>query len=183
MLAGGRGSRLGGVDKASLRWEGRALLDRVIDSLDASHGTEVVVVGSPRPTDVAVSWVREEPAYAGPAAAVLAGLAALRDARGLVAIAAVDMPHLSVRTWERLYAAAPGRDGAVLVSGGHRHLALVADGARLRALRADEDPVGRSVRWLLGGLDLAEVEAEGAEVRDVDTPADLEGDLGGSAHE
>lgn len=43
ILAGGRGSRLGGVDKGALPVGGRALLDRVLDAARAAE--RVVVVG------------------------------------------------------------------------------------------------------------------------------------------
>lgn len=194
VLAGGRGTRWGGRDKAALRWQSRPLLDHVVDHLDAD---EVVVVGDERPVEVRgprvarVRWVREEPAYAGPAAAVLAGLGALlppsesgvplpaRNPR-LVAVTAVDMPYLDADTWARLFAAATPAssggthdDGAVLVSGERRHLALVVDAARVLELRAGEDPEGRSMRWLLDGLDLAPLASQGREHHDLDTPADL----------
>ncbi|MEU4744233.1 NTP transferase domain-containing protein, partial [Actinosynnema sp. NPDC023658] len=56
VLAGGRGSRLGGVDKASLVVDGRTLLDHVLDAVAAAR--QVIVVG-PRKDDVTgVTWAR-----------------------------------------------------------------------------------------------------------------------------
>ncbi len=75
ILAGGRGSRLGGVDKGALPVGGRALLDRV---LSAARDAERVVVVGYGPVPDGVLLTREEPVFGGPAAAVVAGLRALR---------------------------------------------------------------------------------------------------------
>lgn len=78
MLAGGTGTRLGGVDKAALELAGRPLLDRVLDAVAAAGALGTVVVG-----DVAahgrpgVRVVVEDPPRSGPAAGIVAGLAAL----------------------------------------------------------------------------------------------------------
>ncbi|OMH24781.1 hypothetical protein BKD30_07130 [Tersicoccus phoenicis] len=105
VLAGGRGSRLGGVDKAALTLDGRRLLDRVLDAVEPV--ATVVVVG-PEPaaprrgapggtggdagyagdadagpgtgTEPIVRYVRDDPPFGGPAAATAAGLAALESA-------------------------------------------------------------------------------------------------------
>lgn len=84
ILAGGRASRLGGVQKAAVEIGGRALLDI---ALEASAGAKrIVVVGpdelrrDPRGEDAAsVRLVREEPPFGGPVAGIAAGLAALED--------------------------------------------------------------------------------------------------------
>ncbi|GAA3699838.1 hypothetical protein GCM10022377_11060 [Zhihengliuella alba] len=91
LLAGGRGSRLGGVWKALLRRDGASLLSAalaaVVESLPRAR---VVVVGpdalrpalAESPHGSTVTLVREEPAFAGPLAAVAAGLDAARDVAG-----------------------------------------------------------------------------------------------------
>jgi molybdopterin-guanine dinucleotide biosynthesis protein A len=91
ILAGGRGSRLGGADKPALLVDGRSLLDR---ALAATAGARVrVVVGPPRPGAVPddVLVVREEPPFGGPVAALAAGLAALPRGVELVAVVAADL--------------------------------------------------------------------------------------------
>jgi molybdopterin-guanine dinucleotide biosynthesis protein A len=74
-LAGGRGSRLGGVRKADLVVGGRRLLDLVIDA--CAGCAPIIIVGE---ADLAVPAgvlrTREEPPFAGPAAGLAAGLAA-----------------------------------------------------------------------------------------------------------
>lgn len=98
VLAGGRSSRLGGVPKAGLLLDGETLLHRTCAALD--QAARIVVVG-PVPGGIAASlpggpsFVREEPPFAGPAAAVVAGFAALDPARSpWCAVVACDMPRL-----------------------------------------------------------------------------------------
>jgi molybdopterin-guanine dinucleotide biosynthesis protein A len=189
VLAGGRAERLDGADKASLDVAGATLLDRALRAVAAAR--TVVVVGDERPTDIPVEWTREQPAYGGPVAAAYAGLDALRRdtpvrlsgseatettrTRGttpVVVVVAVDMPAITAETVERLVAAVEGRDGAVLVDGGRRHLAMAVTAAALDAVRPD--PVdGAAMRGLWAALDLADVPAREAEAGDVDSWADL----------
>ncbi|HEY3261982.1 MAG TPA: NTP transferase domain-containing protein, partial [Pseudonocardiaceae bacterium] len=69
VLAGGRARRLGGVDKVGLAIGGRTLLDGVLVACDGAE--PIVVVGPRRPTATPVRWAREEPAHAGPLAALV----------------------------------------------------------------------------------------------------------------
>jgi len=184
ILAGGRASRLGGADKASIEIAGRTLLQRVLDAVvDAG---EVVVVGDPVPTEVPVTFVRESPRYGGPVAALLTGVDALAHPTASVAVVAVDMPHLDARTIRRLRDASahglagPDRcDGAVLVDpDGRRQLALLLEREAITRLRPDHDTQhGQALHRFLLGFELLEVMASGREHRDVDTWTDLR-DLG-----
>ena len=89
LLAGGRASRMGGIDKPALEVRGRTLLERALDAVRGAGCAPVVIVG-PRPehkavddtdaTGIAVEWAREDPPFSGPAAAVVAGLAAMAKA-------------------------------------------------------------------------------------------------------
>ena len=76
ILAGGRSSRLGGVPKSGLIFDGATLLERSLRAADAAG--RIVVVG-PDPGDLpdGVLSCREDPPFAGPAAAIAAGLGAL----------------------------------------------------------------------------------------------------------
>ncbi|MEE1622254.1 molybdenum cofactor guanylyltransferase [Zafaria sp. Z1313] len=93
VLAGGRGSRLGGAEKPLLVHAGRTLLEH---ALAAVSGAERVAVVGPAGlkgvvsayveesgVDQLVVLTREHPPYAGPAAAVAAGLRALQEAPGV----------------------------------------------------------------------------------------------------
>lgn len=173
VLAGGQGSRLGGVDKASIEVDGRPLLEHALDAvIDAS---EVVVVGHQVPTERPVTFVREEPRFGGPAAGLLTGRDLLLRSFPTIAVLAVDMPRLHSGTFRRLHEAAVGHEGAVLADAdGRRQLAFVVETARLDAVRPDhEGQHGLSVRALLAPLDLVAVAPVGDEARDIDTWSDL----------
>lgn len=81
ILAGGRSSRLGGVPKAELRIDGQTLLERTLGTVRQARS---VVIAGPAELEAALPpgpphcfFVREEPAFAGPAAAVGAAVTAL----------------------------------------------------------------------------------------------------------
>jgi molybdopterin-guanine dinucleotide biosynthesis protein A len=163
------------VDKAGLEYAGRTLLEHTLSAL--CDAAEVVVVGDPVPTSRAATFVREEPAYGGPAAGLLAGRDALHSRPAALAVVAVDMPLLSADTLRRLMAAAEGRDGAFLADdSGRRQLAGVLDLAALDRVRP-VDAHGMPLNRLLASLDLALLTGLPEEYRDVDTWADLR-DLG-----
>lgn len=173
VLAGGTAARMDGVDKASVEYAGRTLLEHALDALiDAA---EVVVVGRAVPTTRPVTFTREDPPHGGPVAGLLTGRDALLRSPTLLGVLAVDMPRVSWSTFRRLREAAAGRDGAFLVDEeGRRQLAGVLDVARLDAVRPDlEGQHGMPLHRLLAGLDLALVPPDGDEARDVDTWADL----------
>jgi molybdopterin-guanine dinucleotide biosynthesis protein A len=167
VLAGGAGSRLGGVDKAVIRADGETLLDRALAALD---GIDVVVVGPPRP---GVRTVQEAPPRSGPAAAVVAGLAALPEAREVLLLA-VDVPRLP-EALPLLLDAAQGAHGVVAVDADGRTQWLLGR-YRAAALRVAADRLGdatdRPLRALLAGLDLATVRLPPGLEADVDTVAD-----------
>jgi len=173
VLAGGTSARLG-TDKTRLTVGGRSLLDRVLTAVDGAD--RVVVVGDERPTVRPVHWRQEDPPRAGPAAAVVAGLAAVRADR--VVVLAGDLAHVHAGTVSRLLAAldAEGVDGAVLTDGAGRHQHLTG-AHRTEALRgaADgrDDWSGAAVHRLLAPMRIVTVPPEGGESRDGDTVADL----------
>ncbi|TFC24445.1 molybdopterin-guanine dinucleotide biosynthesis protein [Cryobacterium sp. TMT1-3] len=82
VLAGGRGSRLGGALKPAVEVAGRTLLSRVLDARPVAR--HAVVVGSPaaRPAagdhaGAALNWALEDPPFGGPVAGIAAGLTTL----------------------------------------------------------------------------------------------------------
>jgi molybdopterin-guanine dinucleotide biosynthesis protein A len=178
VLAGGRGTRLGGVDKAALELAGATLLERALAATEAAD--QVVVVGNRVSTSRPVTWTREDPPGGGPAAGLLAGLDGFTPTPDLLFVLAVDMPRVTPTTFARLLGVVDrdaDLDGAVLVDADGRRQPLAAvyrasalDGAR--PARPEDEP-GLSVRSLVAGLRLAEVPGEGAETCDVDTWADL----------
>jgi molybdopterin-guanine dinucleotide biosynthesis protein A len=203
ILAGGRGSRLGGVDKGALPVGGRPLLDRV---LEAARDAERVVVVGDGPVPDGVLLTREEPVFGGPAAAVVAGLRALRmpsalpidSAARLVLVLACDLPEapagvellLEVATRSEGDEATHPVEGGIPDARGERTLdgwclaeedrrlqwlfGLYRAGALERAAEALGDPTDRSMGWLLSGLDLVAVPAPARVTMDIDTLEDLQ---------
>ncbi|WP_199440078.1 molybdenum cofactor guanylyltransferase [Umezawaea beigongshangensis] len=169
VLAGGSGTRLGGVDKAAIEIGGRTLLDRLVGVLDDAE--RIVVVGPERAVRGDVTWAREDPPGGGPLAGVAAGLAHVETRH--VVLLAVDQPGTTSATITRLLDRI-GVDGALLVDADGRAQWLTS-AWRAKALRAalPADPAGRSLRSVLGALDAVLVPAEPGESDDVDTPADL----------
>jgi len=170
VLAGGAARRLSGLDKPMLEIRGKPLLRHAIDALAAAD--PVIVVGPQRPGVPDVVWTREEPPGGGPVAALAAGLALVHTPQ--VAVLAGDLVTVTASTVDRLRAARGSHDGAVLVDGeGHRQWLIAL--WRTESLRAalPDEPGGASLRRVLGGLDIAGVEAAPGEGADVDTPAEL----------
>lgn len=179
VLAGGRGRRLGGVEKPLLLLDGDTLLDR---ALDAARGADRRVVVGPDtlPVPPGVSLVREDPPFGGPAAALGVGLAFLGspDLPGQLPadwtlVLAADLPSAADLV-PALLAAAVGLgadvDAVVAVDTGGRRQWLTAvyrSAALRRVVHGDLD--GRPLRALLDGLQVEEVPLD---VQDIDTPED-----------
>ncbi|GHD10527.1 DUF6457 domain-containing protein [Zhihengliuella salsuginis] len=208
VLAGGRGSRLGGADKAALTYDGASLLDRAVAALAsppaatsgasppaatsgapaAGRAVDVIAVVGPSGLrdrvdrlaavhGVRILLTRETPAFAGPAAAVGAGIDALDGAgewapedAGLCVVLAVDYARperiLAVlrRAEEGSAAGAdaePGREAWVPrdVDGWDQPLASLWDRAALRRavgeLRREGTLANASMRALLGKVGVA----------------------------
>ena len=177
ILAGGRSSRLGGVPKQALIYDGATLLQR---TLAAAAGAQAVVVVGPDagvlPAEVITS--REEPPFASPASAIGAGLAALQETAGprpaFTLLLACDMPNVAQAVDVLRRAMGPG-DGVMAVSAdGHRQpLAGFYSTEALR--RSVRDLISRgalmngSVSALLARLDVQLVTVPAGSTDDVDT--------------
>jgi molybdopterin-guanine dinucleotide biosynthesis protein A len=109
VLAGGRGSRMGGVDKGLQCLHGRPLVSHVIERLAPQAGQLLISANRHLETYAALGHpVLPDPpglAFAGPLAGLLAALAALPDDAWLLS-APCDCPHLPGDLGERLAAAA-----------------------------------------------------------------------------
>ncbi len=194
ILAGGAGSRLGGVEKAMLEFEGRTFLARAIAAVTPSVGEIVVVVAAGQAIDpdsfatsIPVRVVRDTTAGAGPLAALADGLrgATLPD-DGIAVIASCDSPRMSpdvVRLLvESLVNAGTQCDWAVPEVGGHPQVLLSA--IRTTALPAIESHLAsgrRDVRGMLSKLRTRTIDEEQlrridpalASFHDIDTAEDL----------
>lgn len=111
ILAGGRGRRLGGVDKAWLRWHGSTLIETLVATL-GPQVDEVVVIANQQPERYAALGLRcvadRRTGYLGPMAGLEAGLCASRAP--WVLSVPVDVPHLPADLLPRLLAAAAHHD-------------------------------------------------------------------------
>ena len=136
---------MGGVDKPSLTVGGVSLLDRVL--LATAGAGQTVVVGPARSTVRPVLWAREEPAGAGPVAAVQAGLALVTAP--FVLLLAADQPFLCPAVLGQLLDAVV-EDGALLIdgSGQDQYLCSAWRTAALRTADFSTDRLG----GLLAGL-------------------------------
>lgn len=102
VLAGGKASRMGGVDKPALVVGGRRMLDTALSAVSACE--RIVVVGPHRPDLAAdVLQTRESPPGAGPVAAVAAGVEAIRPAANdTIVVLAADLPFLETSLFDAL---------------------------------------------------------------------------------
>ena len=192
ILAGGRSSRLGGAPKARFTIDGVTLLERALQAAGGARRTVVVGPGS-EALPPGVLQCQEDPPFAGPAAAIAAGLAALAGAgpaagaAPLTLVLACDMPLIAAAVdalTAGLAGVQAGTPGDVPAAGGDGVVALSADG-RLQPLaglygtaalqRAIDDAAGRnalegaSVLSLLASLELRTVPVPPGSTDDVDT--------------
>lgn len=177
VLAGGRGTRLGGRDKPGLVVGGRTLIGAVVAAGTAAGARQVIVVGPERAGLDGVSFVIEEPPGAGPVPALRRGLAAATVT--WVALLAADLPFLRPDHLGTLRRAAVGPDGAVFAddTGRPQWLAGCWRTEPLRRAAAGYD--GTSLGGLLGPLGPALVRLAPAPGvpppwLDCDTPEDLD---------
>ncbi|KRC66337.1 hypothetical protein ASE12_17175 [Aeromicrobium sp. Root236] len=180
VLAGGRGSRLGGVDKAALELDGETLLARTLRAVDGAG--RVIVAGDPRPVPKDVVVVQEEPRFSGPAAAIGAAMAEVRAP--YVFLAGCDHPFLADAV-DLLLDSASG-DGVIAIDDGGRrqYLMSVLDSSALRAsIAAQPTLVDLSVRALLVPLELMEIPIPVRAALDIDTWHDQEKALAEGNHD
>lgn len=202
VLTGGRGTRLGGRDKASLPFDGVTALQRALTTIGT---VPTVVVGPHAPSASHIVVTREDPPLGGPAAGVAAAVAVLtgplpwRDMRPLpddafVAIWAVDQVGVTAETWRRLVASAtaasavPGAcrapassddhreaHGAVLTSDGRQQVGVVAArwGALRRGCATRNSWHDAPLRQLIEYVQPVSVPGNVTEARDIDTLKDL----------
>lgn len=199
VLAGGRGSRLGGAVKPSVTVAGRTLLSWVLDARGLARQVVVVGPASARPaagtetsTEVGTGagkllWSLEDPPFGGPVAGIAAGLSELDVHKGpkaahWVLLLACDLPWAAAAASLLVAAASdpdlPGTvDGVHLVDrdGRAQWLAGIYRAGPLRAAvqQVEGAARGASVRNLLAGLTLRGILDETGVGRDVDTWDDV----------
>ena len=155
ILAGGGGTRLGGVDKAQLRWQGRPFIEHSVERLRPQAAR--VIVNSERADGyrqfglqvVGDAW----PERRGPLAGVLAALEA--STTPFTLIVPCDCPQLSPQLAQRLQQAllAENADLAYATVAGDNHYLFALLRTELRdALRTHlaEPGSGAVRRWYAG---------------------------------
>jgi molybdopterin-guanine dinucleotide biosynthesis protein A len=166
VLAGGRGTRLGGTDKPGLIVGGQSLLGAVVSAVTSAGADRVVVVGPERPAALSpgtgdlgtgaggrVRYAREDPPGCGPVAALACGLEQV--SAPLIVLLAADLPFLRPAHVTRLLTALAAQvaPGVVLLDDSARPQWLVS-GWLAAGLRGALDHYrGSSLGGLLGPLD------------------------------
>ncbi|MCU1473782.1 NTP transferase domain-containing protein [Amnibacterium sp.] len=178
LLAGGRATRLGGIDKTALGAAGDTLLDRALRA--AAGAARRIVVADPAagraPGDVL--WTTETPRHGGPVAALAAALALPGPAATAVLVLAADLPHVEEAVPALLAQVDPAdaADGWIAVDPDGRDQPLLGLYRRAPLLAAvaalPGGPAGAPLRGVLERLTLVRVLVSAALVADVDTPAD-----------
>jgi molybdopterin-guanine dinucleotide biosynthesis protein A len=179
VLAGGRASRLGGAAKPLLEVGGRTLLDHAVAAV--ADCDPVIVVGPRMPVAGNIAWVREDPPFGGPVAAIAAGLAHLGSTTletAEVYVLAADLPNADEAVaLLRRHPLSPSEDGVCLSDASGRMQWLTGryrvDALRAAARALPDEGRDASARALLGGLTLTAVDAGGL-AADIDTWDDLE---------
>lgn len=162
---------MGGVDKAELIFQGKRLLDRVVDA--SADADRLIAVGPPRTARRPLVWTREDPVGGGPVAAIAAALDLVEAP--LTAIVAVDLPLLGRDLIGLLVRTATQNRAAVAVDQEGRLQPLLAcyPTAALKDSLLDRDPAGMSLMELLAEIEHTRVDDRG-QSRDCDTALDLE---------
>jgi len=112
ILAGGRGSRMGGVDKASLVVGGRTLLERQLATVVPLAAEVIVVANDDRLTgDPRFRVIRDPDPHAGVLPAMLVALEAA--ASPLLLLLACDMPFVDRVVVDELVWLANGHDAVI----------------------------------------------------------------------
>jgi molybdenum cofactor guanylyltransferase len=181
ILAGGRGRRLGGRDKASLSIGGQRLLDRQLAAL-APVASRVFIVGGPaeRSGERGVRVVDDLVPEAGPLGGVYTALRTAHTPRVLVI--ACDMPFLTARFLEFLGTAGHGYD--VVLPRDGRGLHPLCAAWSTSAAPVVERLLGEGVRAVRGALEalrlhiieenaLGAFDPDGRLLHNINTPDDL----------
>ncbi|WP_334121938.1 molybdenum cofactor guanylyltransferase [Glutamicibacter sp.] len=177
VLAGGRGTRLGGANKPELLLHGQRLVDRVIDAARRAGAQRVVVIGDAPTGAKADALVREDPTFAGPLAGIAAGIGAVDHPWCLILACDLQHPDAVIGTLLKNLDRRTA-DGLVLRDA-QGYLQWLAGIYRTTAVaeactELGDRLVNAPVRAALGTLDLAELPVDDETTNDIDTPQALE---------
>lgn len=181
VLAGGRGTRLGGIDKAWMDWQGQPLIAHLLASLRAQVDAIVVIANSraARYSALGLRCVADSrPGGLGPLAGLETGMHAC-DLPWVLSVP-VDVPRLPTDLAGRLHAAAVGHAGARAcdADGIQPLIALYRRDAVLPTLSAALDSGERAVHRWQAGVDLGQHDWSPARFGNLNSPADLQHERG-----
>ncbi len=188
VLAGGRGSRLGGIDKTALMIDGTSLAARAVGAVSGARAV-AYVSSAPAPRWVLaerrIRVAAEDPPWSGPVAAIAAGLEGLADRpQRFTVVLAGDLVGAAPAVEHLLARVAHAVDGVVGVDPDgfsqpllavYRTVALRGAVAEVLAATRSASPTGgkgASMGAVLARLRLRGVALRGSWCADVDTPAD-----------
>ncbi len=187
VLAGGAATRFG-ADKVAASYEGRTLLQRVVDALEAACDEVIVVAAAaaepdPGPRTRPLRMLHDASPFPGPRAALLAGIDAA--AYPAAVVAGGDMPWLRPAFLGMLAERLARGDRAAVAPVLYGVLQPLPCALRVRAVRDATPAPDGSLLALLGRVGVAplpelewrEVDPAGESLQDVDLPEDLEGPL------
>ena len=175
IIAGGRATRLGGIDKTALVFNGRSLLQCALDAVRGAGQIAVVGFGIALEPAEGLSQTAEEPRWGGPAAALTAGMHNLRLSRvEHTVVIAADMPRVAGAVALLLDAIDDEHDGIIAVdsTGTRQQLLAVYRTSALRQAVAASDSTNAAMRSITGALRLRELLVPDELCADVDTPID-----------
>lgn len=178
ILAGGRGLRVGGMDKGLIEWRGRPLIEYGLDCLRAQTSTLLISANRnlERYRAYGVPVLSDDaPGYPGPLAGMLAAARAA-DTPWIVC-APCDMPQLPADAVRRLLAAAREQQvcAAYAVCRGDALYPLcVFERALIASLHEAATSNDRSVRGFLQRNNAARADFSDCGLRNLNTPQALE---------
>lgn len=181
LLAGGRGSRMDGAVKPLFEVGGSTLLGSAVDAAGAAGAHPITVVSPVLDDTLPVDWVREDPPFGGPAAALVAALGSWSedDDPEWTLVLACDLPrvHAAVVALVAETSREPATDGVCLVDASGRNQWLIA-AYRTASLRRASDGLASngqnvSMKALVSSLEIRSVAAPDQITRDIDTWEDL----------
>ena len=180
ILAGGRASRLGGLDKSQLVVDGLTILDRQLRVLRDVVDRVVIVANDPAPFAAIDAAVIPDLV---PGAGALGGIyTALSHAGGPVLVVACDMPFLTAPFLRHVLQAGEGADAAVPRDAGGYHPACACyapacSGPILRRIEAGElrvlDLFGDVHVRTIDQAEIAVFDPDGSLLLNINTPGDF----------
>ena len=182
VLAGGRGERLGGVDKGWILYRGRPLIESVVERFAPQVGSLLISANRNLQRYAALAEVVTDAdsgvptdAYPGPLAGVLAALNAARTE--WMAFVPCDAPHLPADLVERLAGAVGAADAACAqVDGRLQPVFALVRRATSASLQRHFTAGGRAMHAWLSSLAAVAVDFDDAAAfRNINTAEDAEG--------